>query len=537
MSKNKILLNEQEQQELMNKEFKNKKVLNACALKWFGPEVTPDELKKVNGYLNLFYVVKQRFSSLNIPELITFFNRFPNFKPTDIPDATKYTLEQMLFILNEYYDLQDTSTTEINTLPEIFRGQNLPATPERQEASRDMLWFNTNLPNLIINEDGFRVYEITSQAESKAFGYYLYSLITNKEFLNKVNKGLINQWCITRFDGRNMYSTYRPKPYERSYYFAIDESKSPEVTNDPQKIKYYLSVIQYTLAHDTNFVHTSMFNDGDMVVSQEQLLNTYPKLNGKLNLFKYTEYDEAKELGGNLDIVDRITEDERNPYAFFKMNKTYKDRYIRKNKIISKKESWLSMSDDLRTLYINLTNEENYLERYPSSELIFTIKDNKKNFKTLIDRLSAINVNIGNILTPLYSKEFIFDQKKSIQNNNISLFQSRKNKMYGIFHKEYGDWLKLNGIEYRAEYNRGKLISYKDSDGKGYLVEHYFYLNNPENDKNFYIVIPISGNKLSGYFMSKKMFDELTKTDDAGGSITGFVPKEKSDLKEIEKGF
>lgn len=537
MSKNIILLNEQEQQELMNKEFKNKKILNVCALKWFGPEVTPDELKKVNGYLNLFYVIKQRFSSLTIPELVTFFNRYPNFKPTDVPDATKYTLEQMLFILNEYYDLRDASTIEKNTLPEIFRGKDLPATPERQEASKNMLWFNTNLPNLIINEDGFRVYEINNQAESKAFGYYLYSLITNKEFLQKVNKGLINQWCITKFDGRNMYSTYRPKPYERSYYFAIDESKSPEVTDDPQKIKYYLSVIQYTLAHNTNFVHTSMFNDGDMVVSKEQLLNIFPKLDGKFDLFKYTEYDEAKELGGNLDIVDRITEDERNPYAFFKMNKMYKERYIRKNKIISKKQSWLSMSDDIRTLYINLTDEENYLERFPSSELMIAIKENKNNFKTLIDRLEAININIGKILTPIYSKEFKFDQKVSLLNRDVSLFQSRDNQKYGIFHKKYGDWFKLNGIEYNAQYTRIKTVAYKDADNRGYFLEHYSKSNNPDDINNFYIVVPYTGNRISGYFMSKKMFDELTKKDDAGGSITGFVPDEKSDLKEIKKGF
>lgn len=531
MKKNKILLNEQEQQELMNKEFKNKKVLNICAQKWFGPNPSPDELKRTNGYLNLFYVAKQRFSSLRVPELVTFINRYPNFNTENIPDATKYTLEEMIFLLNEYYDIEETNI-EQNTLPEIFIGKNLRPTPERQEASKEMLWYNTNHPNLIINEDGFRVFKINNQAESMAFGHYLYSLINNPEIatpevLRRYNRNRFNQWCITLFDESNMYSTYRDR---RSYYFTIDESKSPFVTDNPELFKHYLTVIQYAKNSSTNFMLSNMFNLGDMTISQQELLAIFPKLNGKFDLFNYTEYDETKELGGKLDVIDRITEDERNPYAFFKLNRIYKDRYIRRNKILTKKKSWLSMPDSLKALYISLTNETNYIERFSTSELIFAIKDNKKDFKNLVDHLQSRNLKIGDILTPIYSNEFIFDQKKSVQNSNISLFQSRRSGNYGIFHKTHGDWLKLNGIEYGPNYIRGKVTPYRDSQGAGYIVEHYNYENNPEHNKNFYVVIPITGNKLLGYFMSKKMFDELTKKDDAGGSITGFVPNEKSDM-------
>lgn len=535
MKKTKILLNEQEQQELMNKEFKNKKVLNACAQKWFGPEITPDELKKVNGYLNLFYIVKQRFSSLAIPELITFFNRYPNFEPNNIPNATKYTLEQMLFILNEYYDL-DVEVKNENILPEIFIGRNLPATPERQEASKEMLWYNTNLPNLIINENGFRVYQINTQAESKAFGYFLYSVINDPNVLRLSKRTHINQWCITAFDGGNMYSHYRSGRYNRSYYFAIDETKSPDVTNDPEKFKYFLSVIQYTPIEETNFVQTSMFNDGDMIVDKNQLLKIYPKLNEKFDLFKYFEYNEEKELGSNLDIVDRITEDETNPYAFFKVNRTYKERYIRRNKIISKKQSWISMSDDLKKLYINSTTLQNYNIRYQTGELIDAIKENNNIYKTFKKRLKDIGVNMGHIMTPIYSKEYFFDEKVSILNRDISLFKHRKNSLYGIFNKEHGDWHMMNGIIYDSDYKKSKVTPHIDSDKNKYITEHFQKTSNAEDPTNFYIVIPMSGNRLSGYFMSRNSFEELTKTDEAGGTITGFVPDEKSDLKEIRGG-
>jgi hypothetical protein len=512
---------------MLLEEFGNKKLLNAMLTKWYDQELTDEQKNEGEFLLTKFFELKNRLS-LKSPEVVTFLNKFSNFDVKNLKEVTVYSLEEIKFIVGEFFDIETLPNPQDDT-PEVLRGRNLPPTPERIEASRG-LWYSQN-NNLLINEDGFRVYAIQDRKDSINFGYYQGHMSQEEPYASQRSH---MQWCTTRYnESSNLYGGYRNR---RTFYFIIDESKNPEIQPDVNISQYYLSALQFATDSPTNYKVTSMLNDGsDPVFTEEQLYLTYPKLRGHLDKIKQIPYDDS-ELGVITDDLDRVDERETNGYEFAKVSKQLKKRYVDAGKTITKQRSWETMDDGLKQSYIDFTTRQNLFERFSTKELLEKIKTRSSEVKSLDRRVKLIGYDdgFGVVYSKMMETEFISDQRFSLKNNSFSLFENRRTKKFGIFNKSKGEWASLGGVIYEDFYNKIDDDTFISDDGEIFTVEIYSKSSSPD-DSSFYIVIPIEDG-INGYFVSHRKWQELSEKLHREGEETNFKPEDDSDISEIKKG-
>lgn len=514
--------------DMLLEEFGNKKLLNAMLTKWYGQELTDEQKNEGEFLLTKFFELKNRLS-LKLPEVVTFLNKFDGFDVKNLKEVTIYTLEQVKFIVGEFFDIETEQNPQDET-PEILRGRNLSPTPERVEASRG-LWYSQN-SNLLINEDGFRVYSIQNRKDSINFGYYQGHVSQQEPYASQRSH---MQWCTTRYnEGSNLYGGYRDR---RTFYFIIDESKNPSVQPDVNISQYYLSALQFATDSPTNFRVTSILNNGsDPVFTEEEIYSTFPKLRGHLDKIRPVAYD-MNELGTITDDLDRVDERETNSYEFAKVSKQLKKRYIDAGKTLTKSRSWETMDDGLKQAYIDLTTRQNLFERFSTKELLEKIKSRSGEFKSLDRRVKIVGYEIG--FGTLYSKmmetEFIPDQKFSLKNNHFSLFENRRTKKFGIFNKSKGDWAALGGITYEDFYSPISDDIFVSDDGDVFTVEIYSKSSSPD-ESSFYIVSPTEDG-VNGYFVSHRKWLELSEKLHREDEENNFNPDDDSDISEIKREY
>jgi hypothetical protein len=515
--------------DILLEEFENKKILRTCMLNWYGENPTNEQLFEADNLLTKFYELKtgNRLKTTS-PEVITFLNNFPDFNPSNIPNALVYSLQQMKLIIGEFYEL---GGNEDNTIPEILRGTDLPKTPERIEASKS-LWFEDN-QYLIVNEDGFRVYFIPDRQTSINFGYYEGEMSRTEPYSSQPSH---MQWCTTReIRTSNLYSSYRDR---RTFYFIIDESKSPEVEPNVQVSQYYLSALQYATDSPTNFRVTSILNNGsDPTFTEEQLYAIYPKLRGHIDKIKKVQYDYAAELGESGNILDRITENE-GQYEFARVQWRLKKAYIDIGKPIRKEKSWMSMQDGLRTSYIDLTTNENIYERF-GYELFKTIKKDNKWLKSLEARIKRLKGEKGFVeFIYNFNKDMYEMERTSKNSNDISLYKTKSRPTkYGIWNAKNNDWQVLGGVIYDDSYiepDDDIFMSSKNDDT--YYVSVFSKSGQPDNTSFviLYSVDQIDSDRGRGYFMTYNKFLELQENErlHKEGEEVDLDVEKYSDIKE-----
>lgn len=514
--------------DMLIEEFGNKKLLNLMLTKWYGQELTDEQRSEGEFLLTKFFELKNRLT-IKLPEIVTFLNKYDNFDANNIKEITVYTLDQAKFIVGEFFDFENGLTSQDDT-PEVLRGRNLPPSPERVEASKS-LWFAQN-SNLIINEDGFRVYAIKNRKDSINYGYYEGYMSKQEPY---VSQRAHRQWCTTEHnESSNLYGGYRNR---RTFYFIIDESKNPEVQPNVLISQYYLSALQYATDSPTNYKVTSILNDGsDPVFTEQQLYRIYPKLNGKLDKIVPVEYNQS-ELGSITDDLDRVDERESNPFEFAKVSKQLKKRYVDAGKTITTRRSWETMEDGLKKAYIDLTTRENVFERFTTQELLDKIKSKTSELNSLDRRVKIVGYENG--FGALYSKmmetKFIPNQKISLKNNGLSLFQERTTKKFGVFSISKGDWITFNGVTYNDVFTKVSDDIFISDDGDTFTVEVYSKSSTPD-ESSFYIVIPID-DSINGYFVSHNKWLELQEKLTKEGEETNFDRENDSDMSEIKKGL
>jgi hypothetical protein len=509
--------------DILSEDFQNKKLLNHMLSKWFGENPSDRDKTETELLLTSFFEIKNRLVP-TLPEVITFMNRYPNFNSNGLKDIKNYTIEQTRFIVSEFVDINLGQQDET---PEIFRGRNLPPTDERIDVSKS-LWYNDN-KNLIVNEGDFRIYKINNRKDAIIFGYYN-GEIRKKEPYSKQPNNM--QWCITRHvESSNLYASYRNR---RTFYFVIDESKHPSKNPDVKQSQYYISVLQYSTDSQTNYRLTSILNDGsDPVMDENQLYTIYPKLRGNLDKIVRVNYSQ-EELGEIIDELDRVDENPNNQFEFAKMSKNIKKRYIDSGKTLSRSRSWETMDSGLKQSYIDITTRENVFERFSSNELIMKIKSKTSDLNSLDRRLKILNFENGIkvLLVKIFQDGYFPDQRRSILNENISLYQSRVTKKYGLFNKSQADWATLNGVVYTDEYRYTDDETFSDENGNYYLVEVYTKSGTPDNS-SFYCIFPTDIEGVDGYFLSHGQWLKLLeKIDLVGGDDIEFSPDDDTDLKE-----
>lgn len=492
--------------DILLEEFSNKKILKMCMLKWYGENPTNEQTFEADNLLTKFYELKTSNKlKTTDAEVITFLNNFQNFDSSNIPNATLYSLEQMKFIVGEFYELNNVEYR--NDIPQILRGRDLPKTPERIEASKS-LWYGDN-QYTIINEDGFRVYSIPDRQTSINFGYYEGEMSRIEPYSEQPTH---MQWCTTKeITSSNLYSSYRDR---RTFYFIIDESKHPDIQSNVQISQYYLSALQYATDSSTNFRITSILNNGsDPTFTEEQLYSIYPKLAGHMDKIKKVEYDYSVELGESANTLDMITENE-GPYEFARMPSRLKKAFIDSGKPIRKEKSWLSMQEGLKTSYIDLTVKNTVYERF-KKELFFAIKKEKKWLTSLERRLTILGYKGLGELSAEINKDTYELVRISKNSSDVVLYKTKsKPSKYGIWNSKKFDWQEQGGITYSDNYNDPTTNVFKSSkDSKRYLTQ-IFNTSGQPNNSSFVVLYPTSVEDMArGFFMTYDKFLELKENE------------------------
>lgn len=499
---------------LLLEQVTNKKILNFCIEKWFGQNASDEEKNKAEDYLEKFSKVKGRFKE-ETPEIVTFLNRFKNFDPKFIKNEQHYSKEQMIFILNDYYSGRERVESKIN-IPKELSGKTIPVTQEAIELSKK-LWYEKN-PSLIIDEDGFRVYKIHTKQQSIAMGFYSQNTAHRLSGNNSLGYMNMTRWCVTYPDSGNLWVNYRTS-HNRTFYFVIDESRTQMVQEgNTRQGKYFISALQYDNKKDatTKYRITSMMNDGDSSMDESQVLKIYPKLANHLNLITPTNYNSDIEQGVDLDEVEYITEQENSRYEFASVNNFLKEEYISLGKIITKEKSWRSMNQDLRSLYINSTTNENMFTKFSTKEILKIVESDTKNFRHLDNRIKSGGHVAGfkELYAKLMSSDYIVDIKKSLKGHAVSLYQSRTTKKYGLFDKLKGTWLEKNGITYDDEYFASDDTADFDiamPDNHDEIFTAQLYRRGPSRDNTSFVFLSTGEEEdgYSGYFLSEAKWQEL----------------------------
>jgi hypothetical protein len=517
---------------IITEEFANKKLLQVLFKKWYGDQPTDEQKENTELFATEFFKIKDRLSP-KMPEVRTFLNRYPNFEINNLRNIIHYDLKQIIFILSEFVDISDNENK--NEIPDIFVGKNLPPTVSRISASKDLWYSKTN--NLIVDEEGFRVYSIRNRKESQMWGYYHGFLIKEPPFEN----GGWSQWCTTRYnDDSNLYGNYRSVPRKRTFYFVIDESKNPEIEPNTNISQYYISALQTASDSSTGFKITTIQNNGvDVDITEQKIYEIYPKLRGHFDKIKPIEYSQ-NELGVITDNLERVDENENNEYAFWKVNTSLKKRYIDIGKPLTKPESWDTMNSGLKQSYFDLTEKENVLERFSKIEFLNHIKKNNSDKRSLLVRLEKIGLSIGEVIDKLMGNQYDVP-RISADNKNIRLYEKKSGGKMGLFNAIQGDWVEHNGIKYVPEYNIIDTNIYVDSEGETYVVET-FSKTFQVTDDSFYSIYLFSDNnpKYDSHFLSPKKWEELNREltpendvepNDDNQPISD-KPKDYSDIKE-----
>lgn len=473
---------------------------------WYGETPTDQQKSEVEDLVNKYTQLKgQNRLKPDLPIIVTFLNRFRGFPVENLTQPRKFTLEQMKFLIGEYFGGTDVTGDQEDFVPEVLRGKNLRPTAERAEASRE-LWFGKNY--VVIDEGDFRVYKIPNKQTAVNFGYYE-GYVAEKSIWD--GAGTHMKWCITRHGNDNLYTSYRP---QRSFYFVIDESKSPEIQNNPRIAQYYLSALQYSTDSPTNFRLTTILNDGsDPVVSIDELERIYPKLKGHIDKITFMDYDSSKELGETTDPIDLVNENNpQSQYFFASVPNQLKVRYvIDRAKPIKKAISWRSMTEELKKGYFDLTTRQNIFERF-DEEVLTEIRKSKSELRSLERRLNIIGFDGLRPLLMRQMKDKYRVHRLSDKTNDIFILKTHTRPFkYGIYDVKNFDWLNKGGKTYLPEYNdpkAGVLINKANTNEKFY-VEFFNKSSQPSSD-SFVSIYPIDRSKGGkGFFMSYDSFMKM----------------------------
>jgi hypothetical protein len=529
----------------LNENNRNKQLINGLLDKWKS-EVPDLDFSKVEDIVyNEFIPKKSGLSSKTAP-VISFLSRYDGrhgyskFEPEWLPDITKYSYKQIISLLSEYKDDDFVIRDD-----EVFAGKDRKSTPERLEASKN-LWYSDN--NTIINQDGFRVYFVPDQKDSMKFGYY-------QQYCAELFGGA--QWCVTgrnSSDSRsNLWGSYRP---QRTFYFVIDESKlngktieelksdgvSYSKIQDDINLRHYLGALQIVTDDRRGYRITSFLNVGDVAMTWEEVVRIYPQLSEYKDTLNFVNYKADLEQEDR-SILNRITEQEDSPFQFKRQDRKVKKAYLSNiGNTIHKPESWVSMDEGLRNIYILNTQRTDAVDKFQSFEFIKEVQKVGNQWKMLNDRLVQVELpGVSHLFDKALEREFKIG-RYSIENKNIRLYKSKVSNKYGIFHGMYGSFLKHNGTVYEPNYELHDTAVWLDEEENSYIVETYT-TGGDVNEKSFYCIFPTTyeGEMANAHFLSNVAFQKLKERlrpteDESFSTLDKFDSQSDVDMKEIKRG-
>lgn len=464
---------------------------------------------------------------LDTSQVITFLSHFdgvhahPKFNG-DIKDITKYTLDQLRFLVDEF-----------NT--EVGGGINNDDTgvllkksyydDETAEISKK-LWYDES--SAIINEDGFRVYQPKNQADSIKYGWY------EEKLQREVRPGHY-AWCITWRPGEgktNRWGSYRGEG--GTFYFIIDESKFESTERDTKK--YYLCALQVISKreqphHPTGYELTDITNPGEINKTWNEIIEIYPQLAEYKD--QLVEVPYSREELEVKSIVGEMSEREGSPYNFSRMARKYKKQYIDELQKITKPESWFSMDKELRKSYIVLTPKGDFRYRFPNFELVRAIRKTGDG-RLLNDEMVRKDGNEGlKSLSEYLMKDLrVNDERAGIVNPEIILYKTQNNR-YGLWNNVSLDWVTLNNTTYEPSF-----IKFEETVIENPKTNERFYVDLfgdsvGVNSEYFVAITPLDD--IDSYFLTKNTWEGIKDKFKEEG--TEMMVNKLQDINEKKKGL
>lgn len=456
-------------------------------------------------------------------------------------DIRNYNGNQIIFLINEFEELPAEYTGQQRRTREPIAAPNESPNERNIEASKN-LWYTEN-EFTIISEGDFRVYSIPDRQTAIEFGYYQ-GYIAEKTSPYK-NLEYHMQWCVGRhLISNNLWSNYRSSSVvgqnrpKRTFYYVIDESKHPNQERNTKNNIYFLGALQYvTDGGNSKYRLTPIANTGiDPIISEEDLLRIYPKLNGHLDKIKMVEYDASKETNADTDVINLINETEGNEYEFARQPKANKKEYIDRGKPIKKIKSWESIDDGMKKAYINITQRQNLYERF-SFDLIEKIIEEPNIASSLRNRIQIIGGDdLGIIIRKMFKDSFSI-VRKSIGHPYIHVYERNDDGLHGLFNINKLTWVRHNGVFYNPSFKIKDFSTIFDDSGSTYYVEK---LVQEGTNLSFYLVSPLNtGNNIDTHIISQKVWegikDKFSDFNKYAIMSTDFQPEKHTDINEKKR--
>lgn len=473
--------------------------------------------------------------------VVAFDYRYPEFRGNmndqkfelSLRNIENYTLPQLRFLVDQFSTGENDNIEQDRVRTEVIKATH--STPELVKASYDLFW-NSKV-SLLIDLGDLRVYEVQNEAHSIGFGWYL-------KYIQTLDKRTTShQWCTTHSLGSgnsNQYGYYRKNG--GTFYYIIDDSKGDKILPDgtrelsPLNVrKWYLSALQVKPRNSMEDVILTDIHDATNPMSWQDLFRVHPRLLPHKEQLVSRPFSES-ELS-EVSKSKQINEVAGSEYEFAIQSKARKREFILLNEPLNSTRSWMSMTEDLKKLYIetsfvngaSLTSNINKLYmKFRNSDFIKNIKGTS--LEKTLDRFIRGRYNelglkwltkyiffggddkLGASYRPSRkaigaSKTIDPETEKILVINNTN-----SSGTYGIYDSATGFWASINGHYFDDGYKLSKhpketrvivlpndqefaIFTYKKSDSDYFVVltgkEHFgnvydgYFINKPQWEENF----------------------------------------------------
>ena len=487
------------------------------------PNITREE---IDGLVDFYSKYKNQFTE-ETPQIFAFLRRFPNFDLNAAKDITKFNYDQIIFLTQKF-----ENSTEKQKKDDWFLGENgvrSTKTDKRKVQLSYDLWHDEG--SAIINEGGLRVYAPKDQTESVKFGYWYHTQYVDLKYGegSDVSVRNIQPWCVTwraeDMKKNNLWGHYRSNN-RRTFYYVIDDNKDI-------KDKYRISALQRVSEYECNELYrlTSLLNDGDNCTDWEDIVKIYPGLRQHKDLIAVKSYDMGLEINLPTDGLPELNEIPGSPNEFAIQPRAIQVEWLNDGITpIKTRDSWMSMDDEQRDIYITASEPNWFTVRFSTMELLDAIRKGTGNKWTLLvntlkDKESSIEKIVGNALDGSYKVE-----RRSVDKPNLVLYTD--GSYFGIYNLHAYEWVKSpNYRELDYDY-------YEDKDGESYIVQKF-----GNGSDTFYSVYKTEfENTPDGTFMSEKSYMRLSQLLHKEGDEvvddepTDTYPSSHADIEEMKKG-
>jgi hypothetical protein len=434
----------------------------------------------------------------NMPEIFALKQRFPDFPAEDVQklkDIQSYSWEQIEFLMDRFNTTDAAAEVDFS-----IEGD----TPEDRKKSALDKWNKEY--NKLIDENNIIVHKIEGKDESIALGRLQHILVEKYGGM---------RWCVTIPPGMgsNLYSGYRDR---RSFYFIMDKNKDE---SDPNYISAIQVVDMSKNSYEGPFVITPRPNGDQTGRSWEDIVNIWPGLQGKENMFRIIPLSKKEQFDGVLDRI-RFYPIPQNPPAtndFAIQSRAIQEMYVDSpNRVINDPRSFMTMAEDLQKKYVAMTTLDNYKQKYKNL-------DESKPFG-MLEALGGRNLKFLDAVlkTQLGIRDGVLAVKASIlklnykmsfsdsENDNIKMFISKGSQKYGVMDLNTIEWIKpLTYIRTKAE------TFFTPEDRKMYILQRY---TSEDGSDYFYWLFPrenltskdkSSATHLKGKFLNKEEGDNI----------------------------